>query len=68
MLSSLPLPYAFLLPIGLLLLPTQGFIRLDMSEFQERHEVSESSVKLGLEGLSTGLPGYFDIACDLGWR
>lgn len=33
--------FAFLL-IGLMLVSTQGFIRLDMSEFQERHEVSES--------------------------
>lgn len=42
MLSSLTLPSAFLPLNGLLLVSTQGFIRLDMSEFQERHEVSES--------------------------
>ena len=42
-LCSLALPSAFLPSNGLLLVSTQGFIRLDMSEFQERHEVSESS-------------------------
>lgn len=42
MLTSLALPSAFLPSNGLLLVSTQGFIRLDMSEFQERHEVSES--------------------------
>ena len=42
MLSSSALPSAFLPSNGLVLVSTQGFIRLDMSEFQERHEVSES--------------------------
>lgn len=42
MLTSLARPSAFVPSNGLLLVSTQGFIRLDMSEFQERHEVSES--------------------------
>lgn len=33
----------------------QGFIRLDMSEFQERHEVRQSSGKCVSEGLKSSL-------------